>query len=85
VTDTGMGIPTAEQGCLFEPFFRAEGASANAIQGTGLGLPIAKAIAEGHGGSIAVVSEDGKGATFRVELPLAEPAGTLEREPLEVA
>ncbi|MGH2995500.1 MAG: sensor histidine kinase [Gaiellaceae bacterium] len=85
VTDTGMGIPTAEQGRLFEPFFRTEGASANAIQGTGLGLPIAKAIAEGHGGSIAVESEDGKGATFRVELPLAEPTSTLEREPLEVA
>ena len=71
VRDTGIGIPTAEQGRLFDRFFRARGATDRAIQGTGLGLSIAKTIAESHGGRIGVESVEGVGTTFRVELPLA--------------
>ena len=69
VEDTGIGIPAAEQEQLFERFFRSSTATRQAIPGTGLGLVIAKAIAEAHGGRISVRSEPGKGSCFRVELP----------------
>jgi signal transduction histidine kinase len=71
VTDTGIGIPAAEQEHLFERFFRAESATRLAIPGTGLGLTISKAIVEAHGGSISVVSREGRGTTFSVAFPLA--------------
>jgi signal transduction histidine kinase len=70
VQDTGMGIPADEQDKLFERFFRTSVAHRRSIEGTGLGLVIAKAIAERHGGRIAFESQAGEGTTFRVELPL---------------
>jgi signal transduction histidine kinase/CHASE3 domain sensor protein len=70
VSDEGIGIPPHELDHLFDRFFRASSAAEQAIPGTGLGLTIAKAIAEGHGGRISVESEEGVGTTFRVELPL---------------
>ncbi len=70
VEDTGMGIPADEQGQLFERFFRTSVAHRRSIEGTGLGLVIAKAIAERHGGRIEFESHVGEGTTFRVELPL---------------
>jgi signal transduction histidine kinase len=69
VSDTGIGIASAEQRLLFERFFRASTASDRQIPGTGLGLYIARAIVEAHGGSISVRSELGEGTSFRVELP----------------
>jgi signal transduction histidine kinase len=57
---------------LFERFFRTSNATAQAIQGTGLGLTISKAIAEAHGGRITFTSTEGEGTTFRIELPLAD-------------
>jgi signal transduction histidine kinase len=75
VADTGIGVPDAEKPCLFDRFFRASTAIEQAVPGTGLGLSITKAIAEAHGGSIAVEDTPGGGTTFRVELPLvAAPA-----------
>jgi signal transduction histidine kinase len=71
VTDTGIGIPSDAQRRLFERFFRAENAVARQLPGTGLGLYIARVIAEAHGGSLSVQSELGNGSTFRLELPLA--------------
>jgi signal transduction histidine kinase len=71
VVDTGIGIPPDEQERLFERFFRATAANTNAIQGTGLGLSIAKAIAEGHAGTIELESSNRDGTTFRLTLPLA--------------
>jgi signal transduction histidine kinase len=70
VRDTGVGIPVAEQARLFERFFRASTATERAVPGVGLGLAIVKAIAEAHGGAIAVESEIGRGSVFRLELPL---------------
>ena len=70
VEDNGMGIPAEEQGKLFERFFRTSTAHRRSIEGTGLGLVIAKAIAERHGGRIEFESRLGEGTTFRVELPL---------------
>jgi signal transduction histidine kinase/CHASE3 domain sensor protein len=73
VADTGMGIASEDQERLFERFFRADAVMTAAIQGVGLGLTIVRAIVEGHGGSIGVDSTPGRGATFRVRLPLAPP------------
>jgi signal transduction histidine kinase len=80
VADTGIGIPADEQRRLFERFYRTKAASDGAIPGTGLGLSITKAIAEAHGGSISVSSEEGAGTTFRVELPLVSRADLSDRE-----
>jgi signal transduction histidine kinase len=69
VEDSGIGIPEAEQGDVFDRFFRAEAANEGAIQGSGLGLPISQAIARAHGGLIEVSSNETVGTTFRVALP----------------
>jgi signal transduction histidine kinase len=73
VSDTGAGISAADLAQLFEPFFRTRSAAAQAIQGTGLGLTITKAIVEAHKGSISVDSVLGDGTTFRVRLPQTQP------------
>jgi signal transduction histidine kinase len=70
VSDTGPGIPEADQGNIFEEFRQAEGSLAQRKGGTGLGLAIAKKIVELHGGKIWVESEVGKGSTFTFSLPL---------------
>ncbi|SDY52738.1 PAS domain S-box-containing protein [Modestobacter sp. DSM 44400] len=69
VSDTGMGIPTGEQGKLFTSFFRASTARRHAVPGVGLGLTITKAITTAHGGSLDVVSAEGAGTTFTITLP----------------
>jgi signal transduction histidine kinase len=67
VRDTGPGISPEDMERIFEPFYR--GQAQKSIPGTGLGLPIAKRIAEGHGGRIEVETTPGKGSAFRVVLP----------------
>lgn len=74
VSDSGLGIPEAEQRDLFKRFFRSSTAQEHAIQGSGLGLTIVDSIVHRHGGDISVVSGHLAGTTFTVELPLAEPA-----------
>lgn len=69
VADTGIGIPEHEQRQLFERFFRASTAKEQQIPGTGLGLTIAKAIAEAHDGDIYVRSAPGEGTTVGVTIP----------------
>jgi len=76
VADTGVGIPEDELGRLFDRFFRAS--TSSSAQGTGLGLPIVKAIVEAHGGAIAVESRLGAGTTFTVDLPLEQGAQAKE-------
>jgi two-component system phosphate regulon sensor histidine kinase PhoR len=73
VCDTGRGIAESEQSKIFNKFFRGSTVLTDAIPGVGLGLAITKTIVDAHGGSIAVRSELGKGTTFEVRLPLAEP------------
>ncbi len=73
VRDTGRGIAESEQSKIFNKFFRGSGVLTDAIPGVGLGLSITKTIVDAHGGSITVSSELGKGTTFEVRLPLAEP------------
>jgi len=71
VVDTGMGIPEHDLPQVFDRFYRGTNASAQHIQGSGLGLDIAETIVEAHGGTVTVDSVLGEGATFRVTLPLA--------------
>jgi PAS domain S-box-containing protein len=74
VADDGPGIPLADQPFVFERFYRSDGEATQRSPGSGLGLPIARAIVELHGGRIWVESVPGQGATFYVALPL--PGGT---------
>jgi signal transduction histidine kinase len=69
VSDRGPGIPREQQGLIFEKFGRANVGSGK--PGTGLGLFIARSIAEAHGGSLDVRSGPGQGAAFTLELPLS--------------
>jgi signal transduction histidine kinase len=71
VCDTGIGFTEAEAARVFERFYRTERAVERQVPGTGLGLFIAHAIADAHGGRISAHPRDGGGAVFRVELPLA--------------
>ena len=66
VTDTGQGIAPGDLPHIFERFYRAEKARSAGQEHSGLGLAIAKAIVEKHGGTIGVASEPGAGTTFRV-------------------
>jgi PAS domain S-box-containing protein len=72
VTDSGIGIPKAAQGRLFEKFFRADNAVSMATEGTGLGLHLVRLIVEQFGGTIWCDSAEGHGATFGFALPVAE-------------
>lgn len=70
VSDTGVGIAPEDLPHIFDRFWRVDRARTRAAGGSGLGLSIARSIAEAHGGSISVESEPGKGSTFEVLLPL---------------
>lgn len=69
VVDDGVGIPRESLPYLFTKFYRARRSLTSGSGGTGLGLYISRSIAELHDGSISVDSDEGKGATFTVELP----------------
>lgn len=73
VRDEGIGIDPANHGLIFEAFRQVDGSQTREHQGTGLGLTLVKKFCEAQGGSISVESELGKGATFTVRLPRAEP------------
>ena len=70
VADTGAGIPEAKLNLLFQPFERL-GAEGTAIEGTGLGLALSRALSEAMNGQLGVTSVVDQGSTFWVELPLA--------------
>jgi len=69
VTDRGMGIHSADLPHIFEPFYRSPLVAAAQIHGTGLGLPLAKSIAEAMEGHLTVRSVPGRGSTFTLHLP----------------
>src|SRR5208283_195804 len=69
VADTGIGIGEDDLPRVFERFYRADSSRSRATGGAGIGLSIAKAIVEAHGGTISAISELGKGSDFRLILP----------------
>jgi two-component system, OmpR family, sensor histidine kinase KdpD len=69
VADRGAGIDDMEQTLIFEKFYRGKD-QRYLVQGTGMGLPIAKAIIEAHGGSISLTSQRGQGSVFSFTLPI---------------
>src|SRR6266566_358865 len=69
IADTGPGIPPVVRARIFEPFFTTKPTG----QGTGLGLSLCQGIVEEHGGTITVESAPGRGAKFRIELPVVAP------------
>lgn len=80
VRDQGIGIPKEQREKIFERFYRASDPSQRAVPGLGMGLYIAAEIVKGHGGTLTVDSEVGKGSIFQVTFPLkrdtsAESAG----------
>ena len=77
VADEGVGITPEDLNHLFDKFFRAKSNSGTQIIGTGLGLPISRAIVEAHGGRIWAESQLGSGSTFCFSLPLKGPSQDL--------
>ena len=74
VTDTGIGIPTADRPRLFRRFYRASSAVAHRIPGCGLGLVVTRAIIDRHHGSIILADRPGPGTTFMITLPVKPPS-----------
>ncbi len=74
VTDSGIGISRDQVAKIFEPFFQVDSSSTRAFGGTGLGLTLAKAYVEAHGGRIWVDTTPGQGSTFVATFPTREHA-----------
>lgn len=74
VTDSGVGIPAAEQDRIFERFYRVDPSRSRQTGGTGLGLSIVKHVAHNHRGEISLFSKPGVGSTFTLRIPIAGAA-----------
>lgn len=70
VQDYGFGMPASAKDSIFEKFVQLDSSNARAANGSGLGLPIARLIAEGHGGSLTYETTESKGTAFFLDLPL---------------
>ena len=73
IQDRGIGIDKLDLSHIFEPFYRSPAVSAAQIHGTGLGLPLARSIAEAMNGKLTVESKLGVGSTFTLHLPVPKP------------
>jgi signal transduction histidine kinase/PAS domain-containing protein len=80
VTDSGYGIPEDRQKRLFQPFYRVKTSEVEKVEGTGLGLHLARNIVERHGGSIIFRSVYRQGSTFGFRLPLYQPSEKQDAE-----
>lgn len=78
IADRGPGIDDFEQELIFEKFFRGKD-NRYSVQGTGMGLAIAKAVVEAHGGHIQVVSQMGHGSVFSFTLPISSRDAVLRK------
>jgi len=70
VLDRGLGVPAGCGEKIFEQFYRAHDSLSNGIQGSGLGLTLARQIARAHGGDVAYEPRDGGGSCFTLRLPV---------------
>lgn len=82
IADNGVGIDAKDLPLIFERFRQIDGSSTRAYRGMGIGLALAKAFVELHGGTIQVDSQPGRGTTFRIRLPRI-PSSTAPPEPLQ--
>ncbi len=81
VSDTGIGIPDAQLGRIFNRFHQVDGSTTRRFGGVGLGLSIVKSILDAHGAGVTVESEVGTGTSFRFALPLLDKG--VESDPVE--
>jgi signal transduction histidine kinase len=73
VLDRGTGVPRGSEEKIFEKFYRAHDSLSSGIEGSGLGLTLARHIARAHGGDVVYEPREGGGSCFRLRLPLAAP------------
>jgi signal transduction histidine kinase len=85
VADRGVGIAASDLPHIFEPFYRTSSATASRIHGTGLGLSLAKNIAEAMNGRLTVESQPGRGTAFTLHLPCDSPQPNPKGEELGVS
>jgi signal transduction histidine kinase len=76
VTDTGTGIPVGQLARMFEEFEQIDNSRTRTGEGTGIGLPLSKGLAETMGGNLWLTSREGRGTTFHLRLPLAATSTT---------
>ena len=74
VEDTGVGIPADQFDKIFESFYQVDNSSTREFGGAGIGLAIVKSFVEGHGGTVRVASELGRGSRFTVVMPVTPPS-----------
>src|SRR5262249_53090682 len=75
VLDRGLGVPKGSEEKIFEKFYRAHDSLSSGIQGSGLGLTLARQIARAHGGEVCYEVREGGGSCFCLRLPLVERTG----------
>jgi signal transduction histidine kinase/DNA-binding response OmpR family regulator len=80
VIDKGIGISTADQEKIFQPFRQADSGDARRFEGTGLGLTLVRSLVDKHRGAVQLESERGKGSTFTVVLPREFRGGAEDEE-----
>ena len=76
MTDEGIGIPETDRSRIFDRFTRGANV-AGRISGSGVGLAIVRQVVDQHGGTVDVVSTEGRGSTFTMRLPIAGAAATV--------
>ena len=77
VLDRGLGVPAGSGEKIFEQFYRAHDSLSNGIQGSGLGLTLARQIARAHGGDVVYEPRDGGGSCFTLRLPVMRSEQSL--------
>src|SRR3712207_4584278 len=81
VRDHGLGIPQRDLERIFERFYRVDRTRSRDTGGTGLGLAIVRHVANNHGGSVAVQSQEGVGSAFTLRIPAGPPPPSPARAP----